>query len=73
MNGYVIIATALATVILLIIIVLSVGLLYYRWRTTELLSGMVAFVRQNQKLEDELNRLTQELKEARKMNRENQP
>ena len=60
MNVEIIITTVLATVILLIIIGLSVGLLYYRWRTTELMSGMVEFARQNQKLEEEVTRLIRE-------------
>lgn len=61
MNATTIITVALATVVLLIIIGLAVGLVYYRWRTTELLAGFSEFIRQNRKLEDEVNELSREL------------
>jgi len=61
MNATTIITVALATVVLLIIIGLAVGLAYYRWRTTELLAGFSEFIRQNRKLEDEVNELSREL------------
>ena len=57
-----IISTALATVILLVIVGLAVGLFYYRWRTTELMSGFREFIRRNRQLEDEVHQLRQELK-----------
>ena len=60
MNATTIITVALATVVLLIIIGLAVGLVYYRWRTTELLTGFSEFIRQNRKLEDEVNELSRE-------------
>lgn len=52
-----IIAVALATVLMLIIIGLFVALIYYRWRTTELMSGISAFIRRNWKMEQHIRRL----------------
>lgn len=56
-----IITTALATVVLLLIVGLALGLAYYRWRTSELLSGFREFLLRNRRLEDEVERLSREL------------
>jgi hypothetical protein len=50
-----IIAVALATVIMLIIIGLIIALAYYKWRTTELLSGIALFVHKNRELEAKID------------------
>ena len=56
-----IIAVALATVLMLIIIGLIVALAYYRWRNTELMAGISYFIRSNWKMEQEINKLEKEL------------
>lgn len=61
MDATTIIAVALATVILLVIIGLVFGLLYYRWRTTELMSGLGEFIRQNHKQQKKLDEMEREI------------
>ena len=61
-----IIAVALSTVVLLIIIGLVAALVYYHWRNSELMSGLSYFIRQNRKLEDEVDALLCELRKQRK-------
>ena len=60
-----IIAVALSTVVLLIIIGLALALVYYHWRNSELMSGLSDFIRQNRKLEDKVDSLLCELKKQR--------
>ena len=55
-----IIAVALATVVALIIIGLIVALMYYRWRTTELMAGISDYIRKNWKMEQQINELLKE-------------
>ena len=61
MDATTIIAVALATVILLVIIGLVFGLLYYRWRTTELMSDLGEFIRQNHKQQKKLDEMEREI------------
>ena len=56
-----ILAVALATVVLLLLIGLVAGLIYYRWRTTELMSGISEFIRRNLTLETKVHELEQQL------------
>ncbi len=55
-----IIAVALSTVLMLIIIGLVVALAYYRWRTTELMSGITEFIYKNWKMEQRMGQLEKE-------------
>jgi cell division protein FtsL len=66
MDVNVIITSALATVILLLVIGMALAIAYYRWRTTELLSGFREFILRNRRLEDEVERLTRELEQLKK-------
>ena len=52
-----ILAVALSTVVSLIIIGLMLGVMYYRWRTRELMGGIKDFIERNWKLEKEINQL----------------
>ena len=61
-----IIAVALATVIMLIIIGLIIALAYYKWRTTELLSGIALFVNKNGELEAKIDELLSEIRRLKK-------
>lgn len=62
MEAAFIIAVALATVLTLLIVGLVVAVLYYRWRTSELMEGISAFIRKNWKLEKQIGELETELK-----------
>jgi cell division protein FtsB len=66
MNVTFIIAVALATVIMLIIIGLIIALAYYKWRTTELLSGIALFVNKNRELEAKIDELLSEIRRLKK-------
>ena len=61
MDATTIIAVALAAVVLLIIIGLVFGLVYYRWRTTQLMSGLGEFIRQNHKQQKKLVEMEREI------------
>lgn len=52
-----ILAVALSTVICLFIIGLVLGVLYYRWRTKDLMAGITEFIGRNWKLEQEIQQL----------------
>jgi hypothetical protein len=52
-----ILAVALSTVVILLIIGLVLGMLYYRWRTKELMAGITDFIGRNWKLEQEIDQL----------------
>jgi len=52
-----ILTVALSVAIVLVIIILVATLLYYRWRNTELMSGIAMFVEENLKLRKEVERL----------------
>jgi len=58
MNSFAfILAVALSTVVILLIIGLVLGMLYYRWRTKELMAGITDFIGRNWKLEQEIDQL----------------
>ena len=50
-----ILAVALSVTLALIIIGLVVGLLYYKWRNTELLTGLGEFLRENNRLRRQIS------------------
>lgn len=52
-----ILAVALSTVVSLLIIGLVLGVLYYRWRTKDLMVGITEFIGRNWKLEQEIQQL----------------
>lgn len=52
-----ILAVALSTVVSLLIIGLVLGVLYYHWRTRELMGGISDFIDRNWKLEQEIKQL----------------
>ena len=56
-----IIAVALATVVMLIIIGLFVALMYYRWRTSELMAGISDYIRKNWKMEQQIKQTIKDL------------
>ena len=53
----VIIAIIISTVVALAIVALVIVLFYYHWRNQELLVNFSAFIRENLKLKDEVERL----------------
>lgn len=55
-----IIAVALATVVMLIIIGLFMALMYYRWRTSELMVGISDYIRKNWKMEQQMRQMKKE-------------
>ena len=64
----VIIAIIISTIVALAIVALVVVLFYYHWRNQELLVNFSAFIRENLKLKDEIDKLEEEneaLKEQR--------
>ena len=58
----VIIAIIISTVVALVIVALVVLLLYYHWRNQELLVNFSAFIRENLKLKDAIDKLEEENK-----------
>jgi cell division protein FtsB len=60
MDTYVIIAVIVASVLATAAIALVILLLYYHWRNRELLTNFSAFIRENLKLKDEIERLQEE-------------
>jgi cell division protein FtsB len=68
MDTTVIIAIIISVIAALGILALVVLLFYYHWRNQELLVNFSAFIRENLKLKDEIDKLEEEneaLKEAR--------
>lgn len=57
-----IIAVACATVLMLIFIGLAVAVAYYRWRTTELMTGISAFIRKNWEIEQQIEQLEKKIR-----------
>jgi sensor histidine kinase YesM len=57
MDITVIIAIIISTVVALAILALVILLFYYHWRNQELLVNFSAFIRENLKLKDEIERL----------------
>ncbi len=60
MGTIVIIAIVISTIVALGIIGLIILLLYYHWRNQELLVNFSAFIRENLKLKDEIDKLQDE-------------
>jgi sensor histidine kinase YesM len=60
MDITVIIAIIISTVVALAILALVILLFYYHWRNQELLVNFSAFIRENLKLKDEIDRLEEE-------------
>lgn len=68
MDATVIIAIIVSTIMTLGILALVILLFYYHWRNQELLVNFSAFIRENLKLKDEIDKLIEEneqLKEQR--------
>ena len=63
MDTTVIIAIIISTVVALGIIALVILLFYYHWRNQELLVNFSAFIRENLKLKDEIEKLQDENEE----------
>ena len=60
MDSTVIIAIIISTIVALAIVALIVVLFYYHWRNQELLVNFSAFIRENLKLKDEVEKLEEE-------------
>lgn len=60
MDTTVIIVIIISTIVALAIVALVVVLFYYHWRNQELLVNFSAFIRENLKLKDEVDRLQDE-------------
>ena len=60
MDTTVIIAIIISTIVALAILALVILLFYYHWRNQELLVNFSAFIRENLKLKDEIDRLEEE-------------
>jgi sensor histidine kinase YesM len=60
MDTTVIIAIIISTIVALAILALVILLFYYHWRNQELLVNFSAFIRENLKLKDEVERLQDE-------------
>ena len=65
MDTTVIIAIIISTIVALVIIALVILLFYYHWRNQELLVNFSAFIRENLKLKDEIDKLEDENSELR--------
>ena len=72
MGTIVIIAIVISTIVALGIIGLIILLLYYHWRNQELLVNFSAFIRENLKLKEKIEKLEEE-KEALKEMQEQEP
>ena len=60
MDTTVIIAIIISTIVALAILALVILLFYYHWRNQELLVNFSAFIRENLKLKDEIDKLQDE-------------
>lgn len=58
-----ILAVALSVSVVLIIFGLVMALLYYRWRNTELLTGLSEFLRENMKLRRQISEMQRNMLE----------
>lgn len=65
MDTTVIIAIIISTVVALAIVALVILLFYYHWRNQELLVNFSAFIRENLKLKDEIDKLEDENSELK--------
>lgn len=65
MDTTVIFAIVISTVVAMGIVILVILLFFYHWRNHELLVNFSAFIRENLKLKDEINKLQVENNELR--------
>jgi len=65
MDTTVIIAIIISTIVAIAIVALVVVLFYYHWRNQELLVNFSAFIRENLKLRNEVERLEEENEQLR--------
>jgi sensor histidine kinase YesM len=65
MDITVIFAIIISTIVTMGIVILVVLLFYYHWRNKELLVNFSAFIRENLKLKDEINKLLDENNQLR--------
>ena len=65
MDTTVIIAIIISTVVALAIVALVILLFHYHWRNQELLVNFSAFIRENLKLKDEIDKLEDENSELK--------
>lgn len=65
MDTAVIFAIVISTVVAMGIVILVILLFFYHWRNHELLVNFSAFIRENLKLKDEINKLQVENNELR--------
>ena len=59
METTVILAVAFSVAVVVIILTLVFALLYYRWRNTELLTGLGEFLRENMQLRRQISKMQQ--------------
>lgn len=65
MDTAVIFAIVISTVVAMGIVILVILLFFYHWRNQELLVNFSAFIRENLKLKDEINKLQVENNDLR--------
>ena len=65
MDTAVIFAIVISTVVAMGIVILVILLFFYHWRNQELLVNFSAFIRENLKLKDEINKLQVENNQLR--------
>ncbi len=65
MDTTVIFAIVISTVVAMGIVILVILLFFYHWRNQELLVNFSAFIRENLKLKDEINKLQVENNQLR--------
>lgn len=65
MDTTVIFAIIISTIVTMGIVILVVLLFYFHWRNQELLVNFSAFIRENLKLKDEINKLLDENNQLR--------
>ncbi|MCR4995375.1 MAG: hypothetical protein K6A32_08415 [Bacteroidales bacterium] len=66
MDTTAIFAIVISVIVALGIVILVILLFYYHWRNQELLVNFSAFIRENLKLKDEIDKLQDENNELRK-------
>lgn len=59
-DAVVIITIIVSTIVTLAVVMLVLMLLYYHWRSKELMVNFSAFIRENLKLKDEIDKLQEE-------------
>ena len=66
-DAVVIITIIVSTIVTLAVVMLVLMLLYYHWRSKELMVNFSAFIRENLKLKDEIDKLQEENSKLKKM------